>query len=948
MVYLDLILNLSLLVSISIVSGFIEDRWSRHTRNGVLLQGVLFGGAAVIGMLRPLDLGHGLIFDGRSIMVGLCALYFGPRAMVVACIMTLGCRLWLGGVGMITGSLVILSSGGIGLAARFHLKPETEVPSWQHLLWFGLLVHGVMLALMLTLPGGAGLTVIRRIGLPVILLYPLATILAGKILSDQLEGKQVLKALRESERRYIAAQHIAQMGDFTWDVKTGAVTCSEALFDLVGYHKSEIVDYNLVENQIHHPDDVEQVRKWLNDSVTSGKGALPPKEYRLVRKDGQIIYVRTVGVVHYQDGKPAQVFGTVQDISERKQAEEALIRERRRFQQILDAFPYGIYIVDKHHQIEYVNNALRQEFGDPGSLRCHEYFHDLPEPCSWCRNETVFQGEIVRWDWHVPGSGRDYELVDIPLKNEDGTISKLEVFHDMTDRKHAEEDLLKRNQFIETILDHLPIGLAVHYIDEGKATYMNRKFEEIYGWPREALEDIPRFFEKVYPNPQYREKIQSQILEDIQSGDPERMTWEGIEVTGRNGKKKIVSAKNIPIHDQNLMISTVQDITEYKRLEAQLQQSQKMEAIGTLAGGVAHDFNNKLSVIMGCTQLMLMDMQPEDPHYADLKQIQESAERSADLTRQLLAFARKQTIAPEPLNLNDMVEGMLKMLRRLMGEDIELAWQPDPKLWPVKMDPAQVDQILANLCVNARDAISGVGKVTIETKNAILDETYCVENAGCEPGEYVTLTVIDDGCGMDHGTLENVFEPFFTTKETGKGTGLGLSTVYGIAKQNQGVINVYSEPGKGSTFTIYIPRHYQEAGKKEAAAPAEAPGGQGETILVVEDDRSILNMAKKMLERLGYSVLTANSPDEAVHIARETGDEIHLLVTDVVMPKMSGKDLSEHLKASCAQIKTLFMSGYTADTIAHHGVLDEGVEFIEKPFSMNDLGYKVRAVLDKT
>jgi len=651
-------------------------------------------------------------------------------------------------------------------------------------------------------------------------------------------------------------------------------------------------------------------------------------------------------VIQYEGNKPIQVFGTVQDITERKRTEEALLKERKRFQQILDVFPYGIYIVDKDHHIEYVNTALRIEFGEPKRLKCYEYFHELSEPCAWCQNETVFQRAIVRWDWHSPKNDRDYELVDIPLENEDGTISKLEVFHDKTERVRAEKALLDRNQFIENILDNLPIGLAVNYISEGQATYMNRKFEEIYGWPRDVMKNIETFFEKVYPDPTYRKQIQRRILEDIRSGDPERMIWEGIEVTGQDGKKRTVWAKNIPIYELNFMISTVRDISESKRLQSQLQQSQKMEAIGTLAGGVAHDFNNKLSVIMGRSEMMLMEMDKEDPHYATLKEIQDAAEQSADLTRQLLAFARKQTIAPKILSLNDTVEGMLKMLRRLMGEDIDLIWKPNSDLWPIKMDPSQIDQILANLCVNARDAISGIGQVVIETENAIIDEPYSLAHMECTPGEYVMLVVSDDGSGMDEETLDNVFEPFFTTKEVGRGTGLGLSTVYGIVKQNNGFVNVYSEPDEGTTFRIYIPRHRQGVVEADAADNLRPARGKGETILLVEDDPKMLNLSKSMLESLGYRVRAAQNPEAALAEISEIPEEIRVLLTDVVMPKMSGKDLANQIRERLPGIKVLFMSGYTADVIAHHGVLDEDVHFIEKPFSMSVLARKIRELLE--
>ncbi len=392
-------------------------------------------------------------------------------------------------------------------------------------------------------------------------------------------------------------------------------------------------------------------------------------------------------------------------------------------------------------------------------------------------------------------------------------------------------------------------------------------------------------------------------------------------------------------------VAVKRDITEHLRLAAQFQQAQKMEAVGLLAGGVAHDYNNMLSVILGYAELALAKVDPAQPLHADLEEIIKAAIRSADITRQLLAFARKQTIIPVVLDLNETVESMLKMLRRLIGEDIDLAWLPEAGLCPVKMDPVQIDQILANLCVNARDAIADVGKITIETGNAVFDETYCADHFGFVAGEYVLLAVSDDGCGMDKETLDQIFEPFFTSKGVGQGTGLGLSTVYGIVKQNNGFINVYSEPGKGTTFRIYLPRYAGQAVDTPREKAAEIPLSRGETVLVVEDEPALLKMGKMMLEKLGYRVLAAGTPGEAIRLAEEHAGEIQLLITDVVMPEMNGRDLAERMQSLYPGMKILFMSGYTADVIAHRGVLDEGVNFIQKPFSMKDLAVKVREAL---
>jgi PAS domain S-box-containing protein len=385
---------------------------------------------------------------------------------------------------------------------------------------------------------------------------------------------------------------------------------------------------------------------------------------------------------------------------------------------------------------------------------------------------------------------------------------------------------------------------------------------------------------------------------------------------------------------------------EKDKLEIQLQQAQKMESVGRLAGGVAHDFNNLLTVILGGAYLALMELDPSQPLHEHITSIQKAAEKSADLTRQLLAFARKQTILPKVLDLNETVKNMINMLQRLIGEDIELKWQPEADLWPIKADPSQIDQILANLCVNSRDSITDIGKITIRTGNSIVDEGYRAEHAYLTPGEYVHISVCDNGCGMDKETQTKIFEPFFTTKGAGRGTGLGLATVYGAVKQNNGFINVYSEPGMGTTFTIHLPRYVDNNDQTPLKGRAQpAPRGL-ETILLVEDELSILKMTTKILTKQGYTVLVANSPAEAVRLAGEQSGKIDLLITDVVMPDMNGKDLANNLMSLYPKLKCLFMSGYTAEVIARHGVLDDGVHFIQKPFSLPALAIKVRKVLD--
>jgi len=396
------------------------------------------------------------------------------------------------------------------------------------------------------------------------------------------------------------------------------------------------------------------------------------------------------------------------------------------------------------------------------------------------------------------------------------------------------------------------------------------------------------------------------------------------------------------------LVGVARDMTERKELEQQLMQAQKLESIGRLAGGVAHDYNNMLGVILGSAELALKNVTPEDPVHAKLEQIRSAARRSADITRQLLAFARKQTVAPKVIDLNESLEGMLKMLHRLIGEEIDLSWRPGTNLDSVEIDPVQLDQLLANLCVNASDAIGGNGKITIETANTEFDTAYCNRHQGFKPGHYVMLAVSDNGCGMDKETQDHIYEPFFTTKETGRGTGLGLATVYGIVKQNRGFINLYSEPGSGTTFRIYLPRHTQgaEAESNTQQSPALS-SGHGQQILVVEDEPAMLELTSMMLEELLYEPIPAGTPAAALELAREN-PEITLLITDVVMPGMNGRELAQQLRQQHPQLQNLnvlYMSGYTANGIAHHGVLGKGVHFIQKPFSLQELAQKMEDIL---
>lgn len=507
--------------------------------------------------------------------------------------------------------------------------------------------------------------------------------------------------------------------------------------------------------------------------------------------------------------------------------------------------------------------------------------------------------------------------------------------------------LAEKEEEYRLLFENASSGIVI--AQDGIVRMVNPALGNILGYPVEEIVSRP-FTDFIHPEDS--EMVKQRHMARLKGEDVE--TEYSFRIISSDGMVKWVNLRSALINwnGKPASLNYVIDITESKiaekqqrKLQEQLAQSQKMESVGRLAGGVAHDFNNMLGVILGNAELALQSIESDNPAYADLMEIKKAAERSAELTRQLLAFARRQVVTPRVLDLNEIVSGMLNMLGRLIGENIELQWEPGENLAPVKLDPAQIDQVLANLSVNARDAISGIGKIIIRTKGIVFSGITDGGDSDSPEGEYILLEVEDNGSGMDKNTLDNLFEPFFTTKGAGQGTGLGLATVYGIVKQNDGFINVDSEPGEGTVIKLFLPACSGESARPASAVLEDLQDGADETILLVEDELSILNVAVKMLQSLGYKVIAASTPGEALRLADEHSGEISLLMTDVIMPEMNGRELSRSILSKYPEMKILYMSGYTADVMAKQGVLGEGVHFIQKPFSMQELALKVREVL---
>ena len=643
---------------------------------------------------------------------------------------------------------------------------------------------------------------------------------------------------------------------------------------------------------------------------------------------------------------------------------DGLKKSEEKYRRLFDNAVEGVFQTTPDGRFFSANSSLARILGYHSADELIEHLQDIgkqhylnPEDRETFRKIMETDGGVSNFEVQLrkqDGSRMWASIKARAVRDKAGDIHHFEgLLEDITERKHVEQALQESEKRYRTILNEMSEGY--HEVDlAGNFIFFNEAFLNIFGYSKDEMQDTSfssytadeTITKKIFRahNETYRTGVPIQNFDcDILRKDGERRTLEFYA-------SLVKDPKGVPIGFRGI----VRDITqtrqaemEREKLQGQLTQAQKMESVGRLAGGVAHDFNNMLGVILGHAELALQKARNKQDPCPNLEKIQTAARRSADLTKQLLAFARKQVIEPKVMDLNQTVEDMLSMLRRLIGEDIDLSWVPTRELWPVKMDPSQVDQILANLCVNARDAITGVGKLTIETGIKTFDPAYCEDHDGFIPGDFVMLAVSDDGCGMNNETLENLFEPFFTTKEMGKGTGLGLATVYGIVKQNHGFINVYSEPDQGTTFRIYLPRQHVSAEKTDAATLSQVPIPTGnETILLVEDEPDILEMTRTMLEQKGYSVLSASTPVAAVEIARAQTDGIHLLITDVIMPEMNGRDLAEQIKALFPKIELLFMSGYTANVIVHQGMLNDGVAFLQKPFSIMDLARKVREILD--
>jgi len=776
--------------------------------------------------------------------------------------------------------------------------------------------------------------------------------------------KTITSELNESRERFKALTNTEQDAIIMMDGSGAISFWNPAAAQILGYEPSEVMGKDLhrllipQNNHAEYDSLFEEFREkgsWTEEHKVT--------EINTRRKDGNEIQIEiSLSSIELSGGR--HMVGIIRDITERKYAEEALRESEKNISSVLNSIDSSVtsYSIKKDRYI-YVSPSTEKIYGRTiEECTCNKFTaidHVHPDDLDILHTLTTRMTENGSAEGECRITKPDGSIVWVHaqvklIRDENGQPDRIDrVITDITKRKNLEIQLRKSEEQASNILNEIEDVVMSGSIKEGNFFYLSPSFTKYFGNSiEENLQNWHLWLESVHPDD--LELVYNTALTRTLQNNAEyefRVIKPNGDIAWLKAHSKIILDKNgEPDKIQRILC----DITEHKaaeqereNLQKQLMQSQKMESVGRLAGGIAHDFNNMLSVIIGHADLSLRCLTPGQPLHKTFTQICKTAERAGVLTNQLLAFAGKQAIAPEVLDLNESIESMLTMLRRLIGEQIDLVWQPGNDLDAVKVDLTQLNHVLAEVCLNAKDALNDNGTITISSGSASIDETLCEQQPELIPGEYITLSISDDGQGMDAETLANIFEPFYTHKDMGQGQGLGMATVYGIIEQNNGFINISSEPALGTCVMIYLPRHTNAAPlslvtKGQKASLAE----DTTTIVLVEDEPENLEMYSTMLKGMGYNVLAAGTPQECLQLSKSYTGRIDLLITDVVMPDMNGRELADEFIASNPSTKCLFMSGYSAEVISRNGVLVSGINFIEKPFSMQHFATKIKNVLN--
>jgi PAS domain S-box-containing protein len=770
---------------------------------------------------------------------------------------------------------------------------------------------------------------------------------------EPIEKSRHLARAEEAEpsgnARYQAL--VETVSDWIWEVDARGVYtyASPQVRNILGYEPEEVLGKTPFD--LMPPEEARRIGSIFADCAAD---ALPIQSLENINrhKNGSLVHLETSGVpVIDGAGILTGYRGIDRDVTRRRELECALERAEQEKLLILDNLSESVVYTDLDLKILWLNKAAYSSHGRTREefigRRCYSLWGDGQGPCADCALIRAFQtGTTCEMEKKWP-DGRIWLNQGHPVRGENGSVvAGIEVCLDITPLKRAEQALLESERRYRALFESA--GDAILLIKGNRYIDCNRKALDMFGGTAEQVvgQECNALSPLRQRGGEFSEKAGNEKIALAMEGKIQRYDWQYRRLDGAILDVE-VTLNRVDLGGEYHLLAIVKDLTERKRLQEQLWQSQKMEAVGRLAGGVAHDFNNLLTVINGYSEILLLSPAGIDQSLLQYgREIKAAAERATALTRQLLAFSRRQVLAPKVLDLNQLISNLERMLKRLIGEDIKLVTELRPGLGRVKADPGQIEQVIVNLVVNSRDAMPQGGKLTIITQEAVLGQTLSRFSFPINPGPYVLISVIDTGVGMDAETLEHLFEPFYTTKELGKGTGLGLATVYGIIKQSGGYIWADSSPGAGTRLDVFLPRTDEIPREEESRVSTSELAGGIETILVAEDEAGVRALIERGLSGLGYTVLLAGTGEEALEVSNRHAGQIHLLLTDVVMPGMSGVEVANRLVSGRPEMRILYMSGYTNDAMLRRGVQTAGTPFIQKPFSMQALGHKLRSLLD--
>ncbi len=947
-IIIELVYSLALLVALSVVSGFVDARWRGNTRLGALLQGVIFGGAAVVGMMHPFVVAPGLSSDGRSVVISLGALFFGPWTAVVACLMTIPFCLIQGDAGVGNGVLVIVASAAIGVGFHLRWLRRPREVSAMALLGFGVAVHLAVLAAALTLPRDMILPLLKNTGWLVMLTFPLVTVLIGKILSDQSVRGTFVESLQRSERRFRAVFNSSYQSTALLTPDGMLTEANQTALDFSGLRAEEVVGRPFWESRWWRGDEA-RVRQ-LREAITrAGRGECVRYEVPVRGRDKSAIIDFSIKPVFDSGDHVALLIAEGRDITTRKHAEEALRQSEQRLRTIVDGSPIPQFGIDREHRVIYWNRALGEITGIKaedviGTSQHWRAFYPAAKPCL-CdllvdgtfeaipeQNRAKYKrfrhaadayeateflpslGESGKWLYYAAALIRD---------TSGNVIGAMETLEDITERMRAETELRARQAELATLFENSPVmmclldsGHVLRRVNHTLARYAGRPAAELVGARIGELlgcAHIAGSPEGCGSTPHCLNcTMQDMVQQTLQTGQEYRQVESRCVLT-RSGQPKervlTCSTARVDVDRQPVVLLCLEDVTEKKQTEARLLRAQRVESIGSLASGVAHDLNNILAPIVMCAPMLRSEGTP-DVRQELAQTIESSAQRAVGIVRQLLSFGRGREGRRMAVQVRHLVRDMAKMARETFPRYIQVQEDCAPDLWPVVGDATQLHQVIMNLCVNARDAMPTGGRLILRADNVTLDEHFVSMHKGATPGPHVRLRVTDTGSGIPETVQEHIFESFYTTKEEGQGTGLGLTTVQGIVQEHLGFVAFTTSPETGTTFEVHLPAVPEAEAQAEAARAQEVvPRGQGELVLVADDEAAVCSTIRRTLEQHGYAVLQAHDGIEALAQFSAHQKEVRVVVADFMMPLMDGVTLCRTLRALSPRTPIIVSAG---------------------------------------